>query len=613
MTSRVQKGSTVFRPVVKSRNRAAPGPSRQSSVAVDQSRGPATNHVLPGAEFFPPSLPTSSPVITPVVSSQDRHAVVVEQETMLSISRETLQQETPAMDVNTLPTSEAIKARNPSVPSIVGPSSSKARGRSAVPTVIATPRSFPSLPRQPFVPTFQSSYDKDAPSIATLVSDHVSNQPGSSQSSSTIIVSSSNITTTTTVAIADTIAPSSSFESTRPQGTLMDSNSLPTIPADQEAPPAKEITRKRKVSDGSVKKTKKRKESQGDTEDIENSQDAAPKKARSRASSRASSSTPRPRKRAPSAPPYDPDADPGEDLDPTTVTMAALCNDTGQGRVSRKAAEILSNHAAWKIKNREKRARMKQLMEAKKYGREEELEENENPVQEETAAAASNEAGPSNPTTAAIVDDTGSGFDYTQDLTTSRYNVQIRIGPNGETIIDEESLVVDRAENDGTENYTHVVESDQTKFVNSGTYGKRYRGSRWSAEETELFYDALAQYGENYELIAYVLPGRDRKSCKNKFKVEDKRNHARINHCLDNSVPVDMTTLSRMTGKDFSGPVPEIRVPAPPPLPAPAEDTTSAAAIPESPARLKKRSRSRSRGGLDSGVVVVGDAETFEI
>lgn len=52
------------------------------------------------------------------------------------------------------------------------------------------------------------------------------------------------------------------------------------------------------------------------------------------------------------------------------------------------------------------------------------------------------------------------------------------------------------------------------------------------------YIQALAQYGENYELIAYVLPGRDRKACKNKFKAEDKKNPARINHCLNNSVPV---------------------------------------------------------------------------
>jgi transcription factor TFIIIB component B'' len=48
---------------------------------------------------------------------------------------------------------------------------------------------------------------------------------------------------------------------------------------------------------------------------------------------------------------------------------------------------------------------------------------------------------------------------------------------------------------------------------------------------------ALSQFGENYELISYILPGRDRRACKNKFKAEDKRNPTRINHCLKNRVP----------------------------------------------------------------------------
>ena len=67
--------------------------------------------------------------------------------------------------------------------------------------------------------------------------------------------------------------------------------------------------------------------------------------------------------------------------------------------------------------------------------------------------------------------------------------MQVRIGANGETIIDEESLFVNRDEEDDTQNYTHVEESDTTKFVNSLTYSKKTRGSRWSAEETDLFFD----------------------------------------------------------------------------------------------------------------------------
>ena len=194
------------------------------------------------------------------------------------------------------------------------------------------------------------------------------------------------------------------------------------------------------------------------------------------------------RSRGPSLPPYDPSADPGEELDPTVVTMAALCDDTGQGRVSSKAAEILSNHAAWRARNKEKRARMRTLMELKKFGRENEADGENHGAD---ATKGTDDADAQEQTSADVLNahENEGNFDYSQGLATSRFNVQVRIGPNGETIVDEESLVVDRAEADDTHDYTHVVESDTTKFVNSATYSKRFRGSRWSAEETERFYD----------------------------------------------------------------------------------------------------------------------------
>src|SRR5712671_3268155 len=82
---------------------------------------------------------------------------------------------------------------------------------------------------------------------------------------------------------------------------------------------------------------------------------------------------------------------------------------------------------------------------------------------------------------------------------------------------------------------------------------------------------ALSQFGENYELMSYVLPGRDRKACKAKFKTEDKKNSQRINHCLKNRVPygesqplrtciIDANTVFRHAdtfhndGKRFHGP-----------------------------------------------------------
>jgi len=178
--------------------------------------------------------------------------------------------------------------------------------------------------------------------------------------------------------------------------------------------------------------------------------------------------------------------------------MAAICEDTGQGRVSSKASQILDNHAAWKRSNKEKRTRMRALMDAKKYGRTEDIEDRSVPpptmgpsssVATTSAETLDRPVSTSSGTPAPpAIPEPRFGFDYDNTMATSRFNVQVRIGPNGETIVDEESLFVDRAEEHETDNYVHVEESDATKFVNSGSYGKKFRGTRWTAEETELFY-----------------------------------------------------------------------------------------------------------------------------
>ncbi|EPQ60383.1 hypothetical protein GLOTRDRAFT_67965 [Gloeophyllum trabeum ATCC 11539] len=274
---------------------------------------------------------------------------------------------------------------------------------------------------------------------------------------------------------------------------------------------------------------------------------------------------------------------------------------------------------------------MRAIQEAKKYGRrgedEEQVGQNAKPAGPEASRAlAPTPAAPAHPPSEVVTsqeppsndeidngldEPTTAGFDYSQNLATSRYNVQVRIGPNGETIVDEESLFVDRNEDDDTANYTHVEESDATKFVNSASYSKKVKGSRWSAEETELFYDALSQFGENYEMISMLLPGRDRKACKNKFKAEDKKNPARINYCLTHRVPYDMQTLSRLTGKDFSGPTPEIRAPTPLTL---AETETNNQSETGTNNTVKRKRKSSTTPGIPSdGEEVMGTVEDYEL
>ncbi len=149
-----------------------------------------------------------------------------------------------------------------------------------------------------------------------------------------------------------------------------------------------------------------------------------------------------------------------------------------------------------------------------------------------------------------------------------------------------------------------------------------------------MSFQALQQFGENYELISLVLPGRDRKSCKNKFKAEDKKNTGRVTECLKNRTPYgkhfhrdfvkprlltfclykDIQTLSRLTGKDFSGPTPEIRIPEIPRMGSPDEETRSVAPTERGtpgPSAKPSRKRSRTPRVAEDGVEVVGDVDSF--
>jgi transcription factor TFIIIB component B'' len=76
-----------------------------------------------------------------------------------------------------------------------------------------------------------------------------------------------------------------------------------------------------------------------------------------------------------------------------------------------------------------------------------------------------------------------------------------------------------------------------------------------------------------------------------------------------------MKTLERMTGKDFSGPVPEIRAPPPPvvvPESSHEQENTEEHRSRAAPAKqAKKRSRSRTAGLPEEGVLIVGDVDSI--
>ncbi|EJF55571.1 hypothetical protein BD309DRAFT_1070315, partial [Dichomitus squalens] len=98
------------------------------------------------------------------------------------------------------------------------------------------------------------------------------------------------------------------------------------------------------------------------------------------------------------------------------------------------------------------------------------------------------------------------------------------------------------------------------------------------------------------------------KACKNKFNSEDTKNPARITLCLNNRKPYDIATLTRMTGKDFSGPTPEIRAPTP------IRSTELEADAPPTarPSPRVKRKKSRTPSVRDADVEILGDIDDVE-
>ncbi|KIJ27174.1 hypothetical protein M422DRAFT_122619, partial [Sphaerobolus stellatus SS14] len=231
--------------------------------------------------------------------------------------------------------------------------------------------------------------------------------------------------------------------------------------------------------------------------------------------------------------------------------MSTICDDLETGRISSRWESSQLLHAEAKKRAREERA--KALAEADEEERETGRSTGRR-YPKPVLPVAKHDGGET------TIDNNGQNeeeFTYDETLKASQYAPQVRIGANGEVVLDIDSLQVDRAADDNAEEYSHVEETDQSRFTNSNSWSKR-RVVRWSKDDTALFYDALRQFGQNFDLIARVLPGRTYRMCKNKFKAEDKKNPGLIDDALKNRVDVDLNTLSRMTGKDFSGPTPII-------------------------------------------------------
>ena len=107
-------------------------------------------------------------------------------------------------------------------------------------------------------------------------------------------------------------------------------------------------------------------------------------------------------------------------------------------------------------------------------------------------------------------------------------------------------------------NWEVIDEREGDQFVNSASRSKQRRTQRWSAEETERFFQAISQWGTDFEMITRLFPHRTRREIKSKWTKESRQNPKRLDDAFSRRVAVDLTAYGHAAGVDLSGPPPEI-------------------------------------------------------
>merc|ERR1719290_952224 len=112
---------------------------------------------------------------------------------------------------------------------------------------------------------------------------------------------------------------------------------------------------------------------------------------------------------------------------------------------------------------------------------------------------------------------------------------RVKVGPNGEIILDEASTVVEtKAAKEAKKNIelSPIVVEKTNRATNYGTWSKKRKHSDWSDRETLKFYRALSMVGTDFSMMASLFGKKTRQELKLKFKKEEKINGPLIDRCL---------------------------------------------------------------------------------
>ncbi|KAJ6355944.1 hypothetical protein OIU78_004129 [Salix suchowensis] len=79
---------------------------------------------------------------------------------------------------------------------------------------------------------------------------------------------------------------------------------------------------------------------------------------------------------------------------------------------------------------------------------------------------------------------------------------------------------------------TYVRAQPSSSLFNHQSFTDRAPNSRWSKQDTELFYEGIQQFGTDLSMIQQLFPGRTRHQVKLKYKKEERQNPLRLHEAL---------------------------------------------------------------------------------
>lgn len=126
---------------------------------------------------------------------------------------------------------------------------------------------------------------------------------------------------------------------------------------------------------------------------------------------------------------------------------------------------------------------------------------------------------------------------------------------DGQIVVNQATLQFDRhAAAADAAGYMEEEEEDEfTHHTTQNSYRKKIqKPNHWNALDTEQFYEALTMFGTDFETIAKMFPGKNRRHLKLKFNREERANPARINSALIGERPeIDLEEFQKKAGLEL--------------------------------------------------------------